>query len=422
MSAPGRGGWHTPIPDDHPAAALYAPAAIRKRCAAVHRHVAAGESEHFSWHPDRLDAAADEVVSTLRERYPTLDVPPHSRWRHFSAGGCDRWGPIAAGFGTDRRARARARCELAFVSVLLDAGAGPAWRYTDAPTKMDLGRSEGLAVATLRMYAAGIFSADARAPLRVDAAALAKLDLRRLAAGFGATGVQRMQGLEGRQQLLKRLGESAAATSIVFPAPARLGQLFDYFEAHASRGSIAASFVLETVLRLLAPVWPARLRLDGIPLGDCWRHPAAIDADAPAATQGYVPFHKLSQWLTYSLLEPLAEAGIAVSGQDVLTGLPEYRNGGLLLDAGVLVAREPELARRVLPVHDAAVVEWRAVTVVALDLLAERVCTRLGLAAAEFPLAKLLEGGTWAAGRRLAGQRRPGGAPPLTIDSDGTVF
>ena len=422
MTAPGRGGWHTPIPDDHPAAALYAATAIRGRCAAVHAHVAAGASEHFSWHPDRLDAAADEVVATLRERYPRLDVPPHSRWRHFAAGGFDRWGPIAAGFGTDRRARARARCELALVSVLLDAGAGPAWRYTDAPTKTDLARSEGLAVATLRMYAAGLFSADARAPLRVDAAALTKLDPHRLAAGFGAAGAQRMHGLEGRMQLLRRLGEAAAATSLVFPPPARLGQLFDYFEAHASRGSIAAAFVLGTVLRLLAPVWPARLRLDGIPLGDCWRHPAAIDAGAPEATQGFVPFHKLSQWLTYSLLEPLVEAGIEVSGQDVLTGLPEYRNGGLLLDTGVLAVRDPELARRVLAVHEPAVVEWRAVTVVALDLLATRVRARLGLAAADFPLAKLLEGGTWAAGRRLAAQRRPGGAPPLAIDSDGTVF
>jgi hypothetical protein len=37
------------------------------------------------------------------------------------------------------------------------------------------------------------------------------------------------------------------------------------------------------------------------------------------------------------------------------------------------------------------------------------------------PLAAILEGGTWAAGRRIAETLR-GGAPPLTIDSDGTVF
>jgi hypothetical protein len=46
----------------------------------------------------------------------------------------------------------------------------------------------------------------------------------------------------------------------------------------------------------------------------------------------------------------------------------------------------------------------------------------LGKSAAEFPLAKVLEGGTWAAGRRMAAEKRPGGGPPLAIESDGTVF
>ena len=46
----------------------------------------------------------------------------------------------------------------------------------------------------------------------------------------------------------------------------------------------------------------------------------------------------------------------------------------------------------------------------------------LGVTAEAFPLARVLEGGTWAAGRRIAAERREGGGPPLTIDSDGTVF
>jgi hypothetical protein len=67
------------------------------------------------------------------------------------------------------------------------------------------------------------------------------------------------------------------------------------------------------------------------------------------------------------------------------------------------------------------VVEWRALTVALLDDLAPRVLARLGPAAAGLPLACVLEGGTWAAGRELAAERR-GGLPPLEIDSDGTVF
>ena len=102
--------------------------------------------------------------------------------------------------------------------------------------------------------------------------------------------------------------------------------------------------------------------------------------------------------------------------------LPEYRNGGLLLDLGVIEARDPGFHQRTLTVDDPMVVEWRALTVVALDQLADAVRALLGMNAANFPLACVLEGGTWAAGRKIAAARRPGGTPPVNIDSDGTVF
>ena len=135
-----------------------------------------------------------------------------------------------------------------------------------------------------------------------------------------------------------------------------------------------------------------------------------------------MPFHKLSQWLVYSLIEPLADAGFTITGIDGLTGLAEYRNGGLFLDTGVIVAHDPDLPRRTLDPFAEEIVEWRALTIVLLDRLAERVRERLGLTAAAFPLAKMLEGGSWAAGREIAAERRPDGGPPLLIVSDGTVF
>ena len=134
-----------------------------------------------------------------------------------------------------------------------------------------------------------------------------------------------------------------------------------------------------------------------------------------------MPFHKLSQWLTYSLLEPFEWAGISVSGLSELTGLPEYRNGGLLLDAGVIVPKDPALVDRTWQVGDEFIVEWRALTVALLDELAPRVRKILGKTEAEMPLACVLEGGTWAAGRMLAQQLR-GGLPPINLASDATVF
>ena len=67
-------------------------------------------------------------------------------------------------------------------------------------------------------------------------------------------------------------------------------------------------------------------------------------------------------------------------------------------------------------------IEWRALTVALLDCLADAVRARLGLSREALPLARVLEGGSWRAGREIASELRPGGPPPLTIDSDGTVF
>ena len=161
----------------------------------------------------------------------------------------------------------------------------------------------------------------------------------------------------------------------------------------------------------LAPIWPSRLSIDGVALGDTWLHPLA--PAVRGGPPGYAPFHKLSQWLSYSLIEPLEWAGIAVTDIDGLTGLPEYRNGGLFIDAGVLTLKSPEEAQRPHTVDSTLVVEWRALTVALLDEIAERVRKTLRRSASELPLAKVLEGGTWAAGRRIAREKRADGSPPF---------
>ncbi len=189
--------------------------------------------------------------------------------------------------------------------------------------------------------------------------------------------------------------------------------------AVADGSTIAAPTILSEVLRELGPIWPSRLTLDGVALGDCWRHPALITDDA---TTGLVPLHKLSQWLSYSLIEPLQRAGLTVTDIDGLTGLAEYRNGGLFVDTGVLSFRDPADATRDHDVASPLVVEWRSLTVALLDRLAQTVRQRLGKDATSLPLARILEGGTWAAGRALAFERRPDGSPPVKVISDGTVF
>ena len=391
-------------------ALLREPATIRARCDAL---LALGEADRlpgFAVHPERLEVAASVTVETIRSTYPDLRIPYHARWRHFAAGGRDRWGELAATLPA--HAVIPARLDLCVVSVLLDAGAGPAWRYRDQTTGQTLARSEGLAVASLDAFRAGLFSSDPGHPLQADAGGLARLDAATLARAFQASAENPLDGLEGRADLLRRL---AARLRAVRPGAApRVAGLFDTIQAAA----LSADSIFATVLDGLGPIWPGRLCLDGENLGDVWPHPLAAPA-GPAP--GLVPFHKLSQWLTYSLIEVFEDAGVPVTGLDALTGLPEYRNGGLFLDTGVLRLRDPSLAGEVLPVGHAVIVEWRALTVALLDRVAAQVRARLGVSAEEMPLARVLEGGTWAAGRRLA-QRLREGAPPLRVASDGTVF
>ncbi len=380
---------------------LLSAAAVRDAADRALALAEAGDLSHWRVDLDRLPHTADIVARVIRDQYPTLKVPFHARWRHFHARGRDLWAELSEeAFWPDRRARARAAFDLVIVSVLLDAGAGPDWRYLDGPTGSTTSRSEGLGIASLRLFQSGALSTTTDDPYRADA--LDRFDAGTLAKGFQVSDTNPLVGLEGRAALIRRLGGAVG----------RPGLLFDEIARRAENGRLPAPAILEVLLHRLGPIWENRLTVDGVPLGDTWRHPQL----------GVVPIHKLSQWLAYSLIEPLQDAGLDVVDIDGLTGLAEYRNGGLFIDDAVLTLKDPADLDRVHGVGDPLVVGWRSVTVALLDRIAPLVRERLGVAAADFPLARVLEGGTWAAGRRIAAERREGGGPPLKITSDGTVF
>ncbi|HEY0053569.1 MAG TPA: DUF1688 family protein [Caulobacteraceae bacterium] len=379
----------------------------------------AGKLEHWTVDLGRLPATAAYVAEVVRAQYPTLAVPFHARWRHFTVAGRDLWAELADRPWPSPAARARAAFDLAIVSVLLDAGSGPGWSYADAATGRVLTRSEGLAIASVRMFEAGAFSSNPADPLRADSLALQALTAEALAEGFQVTDVNPLVGLDGRATLLRRLGEQSASRPDLFALAdtARPGGLFDLLSARAENRRLPAPAILDALLEALGPVWQGRPTLGGVALGDCWPHPAMGEG-----AEAFVPIHKLSQWLSYSLVEPLQEAGTVVTDLDGLTGLAEYRNGGLFMDLGVLTLRDPADVQKAWPVSDPLVVGWRSMTVALLDRIAPLVLAELGVTAEQMPLASVLEGGTWAAGRKAAAAAREGGGPPLKIVSDGTVF
>jgi Protein of unknown function (DUF1688) len=386
--------------------------AVRECAREVLARVRVGDSTFWRLDDSRIDNTADLVASVTRGRYPDLNIPYHSRWRHFEAGGRDRYGSFASLLASvDVIERARCEIDLAVVSVLLDAGAGADWAFVERGANQRFTRSEGLGVASFHAFMQGAFSSIEPKPFQADATGLRHFTARALADAFQVSATNPLIGVEGRAALIRALGD-VVSTQPQFARTQRIGGLFDFVTEHGTRSALGADALLRAVLDGMIEIWPSPNAIDGVPLGDCW-HCDLIG--------GWMPFHKLSQWLTYSLLEPFKRAGVIVTDLDALTGLPEYRNGGLFLDAGVVVPRDARTLASTMTAADQAIVEWRALTVALIDELAPLVRARLGLSADQMPLAAVLEGGTWAAGRKLAAEKR-NGLPPLDIVSDGTVF
>lgn len=418
MTVSSRSAPDSAAPPQSAVALLRTTATIRTRANGLLVRARSGGSAWFIVDDDALPAAAIDVASITRRRYPGLRIPFHSRWRHFEAGGIDRVAAVRERFADDPAEQARSLIDLAVVSVLLDAGAGPDWSYHDTVSGTQISRSEGLGVASLDAFVAGLFSGDPDRPLRADPVGLRSLTPDALGEAFQVSTTNPLVGLDGRVELLHRLGDALMRTPEVFGTDPRPGHLYDVLTASGRESVVGAHDILTILLDHLSGIWPSDNRIGDIALGDCWRHSSVA---GPGLTDGWMPFHKLSQWLTYSLLEPFGWAGCVVTGVDELTALPEYRNGGLLLDTGVLRHRDPTNAGRTWSAGDELVVEWRALTVALLDELAPLVRAELGVTAEQLPLACVLEGGTWAAGRDSA-RRLRGGLPPFHIDSDGTVF
>lgn len=406
------------------ASALRSTRAIRERCGQLLARARAGESRWLMVEDGFMETAAREVADITRKRYPKGHIPLHSRWRHLEAGGVDRKAELERLLGPVPNAvLGEAMVDLTFVSVLLDAGAGHEWKYVEPATGQTFTRSEGLGVASFHAFTAGLFSSDRKRPLQVDAAGLRGLSTDHLASAFQVRDNNPLVGIEGRAVLLRRLGEEMQERPEVFggevPRPSGIyAQILSPAPDVPRTADVTAHDILSQILLSCSGIWPSSNAIGSVPMGDCWRHEAVR---GEGLSDGWVPFHKLSQWLTYSLLEPFAWSGVKVRGLEALTALPEYRNGGLLLDTGVLRLRDQAAARETWKPGDELIVEWRALTVALMDELAVEVRKLLHLDEHRMPLACVLEGGTWAAGRELA-QRHRGGLPPLKVASDGTVF
>ncbi|OAX38850.1 DUF1688-domain-containing protein [Rhizopogon vinicolor AM-OR11-026] len=418
--------------------------AIRERCSKVHALAQQGKLEYFDYNAAKESSAVDYCLEIMKRDFPAVDgsvdfasIPPHGRWRHLDAGK-SRIAPLMAKWDEDQREspvddkeKCKRLIDLFLVSVLLDAGAGNQWTYRESDGQIYT-RSEGLAVATVHMFDEGLFSGSAAEPHRVDAQGLSRINETMIAAAMQVSDANPMVGLSGRTSLLINLKSALESNPHFFGSDARPGNLIDFLESESklegSSRRVHVSSLWGVLLEGLALVWPARHSIGGVQLGDVWPC-SALTMGGQAEGEDFVPFHKLTGWITYSLIEPMEKIlKWKFEGIDDMTGLPEYRNGGLLIDFGILTPKPTlkSLANNgvpCLPPSHGAVIEWRAMTVIELDRIADGIRCLAGVNSCELTLAQVLESATWKGGREIAKRLRPlTGGPPIEIESDGTVF
>ncbi|KAJ5637171.1 DUF1688-domain-containing protein [Penicillium lividum] len=444
-----------PDPALDPAAYLRSIHAVRERANIVLARAKRNQLNHFDVDLSKLKATASYVVSIIKRDYERNyeNIPPHGRWQHFDVGGRPRINQLLQSWPSsiDAQERTRRLIDLFVVSVLLDAGAGTKWSYRSKESGKVYSRSEGLAVASLEMFKSGLFSSDPTEPCQVDGAALKNITVDKLAKAMQHTDQNSLAGIEGRAGLLVRLSE-ALNNQDFFGVDARPGNMLDFLLGHPSTLASSVPIVPITTLWTVlmdgfSSIWPpSRTQIDGVSIGDAWDCSNLPDSPPAQPWERIIPFHKLTQWLCYSIMVPMSKLmHIHFAGSDLLTGLPEYRNGGLLIDMGLLSLKADDMERgvqafkenaqikgqpnmEVVPLFstdDDVIVEWRAVTVGFLDELLDEVNIQLGLAGSEdqLSLAQMLEAGSWKGGREIAEVSRPNTKePPIMIRSDGTVF
>ncbi|UKZ46044.1 hypothetical protein TrVGV298_000241 [Trichoderma virens] len=403
-----------PDPQLDPAGYLRSLTAVRERAKVVLDKAQQNDLVHFDVDMNKFPDVVTFVSGLIKRDYeaPFQDIPSHGRYQHFCVGGRDRIAELLNSWPetVDNAERCRRLIDLFLISVLLDAGAGTTWTYKSVENGKTYRRSEGVAVASLEMFKSGIFSASPTNKHQVDKRALGALNVAKLATGMQADPDNELVGLEGRTEVLVKLAEA-------------LEEHPDFFGADGRPGNMIA--------------------INGVPLGDAW--PCEALPRGSNSWESILPFHNLTQWLAYSIMQPMQSLlNMHFAGTELLTGLPEYRNGGLFVDLGVLTLKEPDMARglanygayckhsgikaiEVAPMFEASddvIVEWRGLTVALLDKLLEEVNVALEaeLDGHEMTLSQLLEAGSWKGGREIAEINRPNTKEaPILVDSDGTV-
>lgn len=456
--------------------------AVREKSTPVFNLALEDELYNFDSHfsdKSKLNECVDFIVKLVdrdfKDNYKS--IPPHGRWQHLEAGKDKprvmNLVKLWTAEKVDQTEITKRLIDLFVISVFLDAGAGNQWKYKENdesnPSLVETFlRSEGLAVASYHVFNDGEFSNDPSNKYQVSAEKLAGITEDQFKKWLQVNDTDnQLTGFAGRLKLIRSLSDALMNNEEIFGGDLflnkregynklenRPGNLVDYLNTKVNGDSkkIDLSIIWNALIQGFNEIWDSRIVLEGKSLGDAWYNKSATKLakkkknvtsdDELEDLDKIVPFHKLTQWLTYSLLIPLKNyGGFTILNETLLTGLPEYRNGGLLIDFGLLSIKKEKLSQGLelaeqelkndtekIPMYkpdDDLIVEWRCCTVGFLDYILPMVNEKLGVKGTEneLVLAQLIEAGSWKAGREIAKMKRPlTCGPPINLLSDGTVF
>lgn len=333
----------------------------------------------------QIEPLAQRVASILRAAAPEAGLAPHTLWRLAEAGGEDRWGIIAGARAfPDVRMMGRAAFDAAITAVLMTPPANAQWRFNDPFTGESLSGAQGMMAATLSAFASGLFSAVPADPIRADAHALIRVETEELA--------RALQVDEGHAATLAarlhRLGELAGMRPDLFARndEPRPGGLFDVlFDEGQEDGNLSLARIFALVMEGLVPLWEGTESLNGVPLGDTVRVPALAGRMDGGPL---LPLHERARFLSISLVEPLAWAGIEPLDLDALGGPSDTEHVQLMLAGGVVSFTLQDGDARA----QAAIL--RGLTGALTAELANKVREILELVAEDLPLTCIEEAGT----------------------------
>ncbi|MFO1258944.1 MAG: DUF1688 family protein [Gammaproteobacteria bacterium] len=385
--------------------------AIRDQAQRMLRIGENAELSYFHYHPDSLEYVVQYVLRTMRERIPDLKIPNHSRINHFKVGQIN--GIESLNQNISKIERVKMVFECVFLSVLLDGGAGSNWFYIEPNSNQKFTRSEGLGLATFYAFLEGQFS-DPKSN-HVTAESLESVSLETFKDIFQISECNQLIGLEDRLSLLYRLALCLHDKGELFGPERRLGNLMTRIIPDFEDQPISANTIFNEIMGAFSDLWGYGAIFEGQHLGDVWHY----SKFGEAYEKSLIPFHKLTQWLCYSIIDMLETLGYRIVDHSVLTGLAEYRNGGLIVDAGILVPRRPNDLLTPHAVNSDFVIEWRAMTVALLDILLDKLRQESNL---PLSMSQALEGGTWWAGRKIALEKRNSLEAPIKIRANGIIF